>query len=124
MKTAFVFLLTLLLVAPALANNTGADIYRKCKVVSKYQKSRASVTRIEILNAHYCMGMVNGMADVLRSFRKTELADVFGSCFPKAINTADLAKAIVSYSDRNPEILKFNEGTVVMSALMQTYPCR
>lgn len=123
MKTSISLLLTFFLVAPVFADNSGSNIYQKCKAVSKYQKSRASVTRIEVLNAHYCMGMVNGIAGVLKSFTKTEFADIYGSCFPNSANTADLAMSIVSYLDRNPEILKFNEGTIVMNALMQTYPC-
>ena len=92
---------------------SGNELYRHC---SERAASPAYTT-----SAAYCVGYVSAVNDTLNSWLVLEGRQAF--CLPPGSNAGQLADIVRVYLRDNPSTRHFGAATLVMSALLEAFPC-
>jgi len=117
--------LALLTFSPTLADdkNTGEALLKRCKSVEKIGKQGVVLDRIETSDLMYCLGYFNGFMGM---YYNTVMLDNFKTtpyCVPQGANWKPLAKIVVDYSEKHPELLNQPAEAITAMALSERFPC-
>jgi hypothetical protein len=73
----------------------------------------------------HCLGLVEGVMDLMEYYRNNDVPDDYKACFPKSgLSTAQAARIVEKYLKDSPAILHENGTLLVVQALHKAFPCK
>ena len=123
----FPVILLMALLVPSLSladdNNNGEALLKRCKSVEKIGKQGVVLDKTETNNLMYCLGYFSGLKDV---YYHTVMLDNFKDkpyCLPQGANWKPLARIVVDFLEKHPELLHQPQETLTAMALSEAFPC-
>jgi len=119
---------TLVLSLPADARDTARQFLGRCEMLESSPSTVGPSDRQFF--AGYCIGVIQGVSDgatyavnfMRGSGRLRESRDLF--CIPPEVPKGKIAKVLIDYGKRHPELLDGPDIALIPLALAETYPCK
>ncbi len=123
-----IFLLLAVVIAtssPALAGEIkdGHSLLGRCKSVFKIGGQGAVLDRSETNNLMYCVGYFGGYTGM---YYNTVMLDNFKTpphCLPQGVNWKPLARIVVDFLEKHPELLHQPQEVLTTMALSEKFSC-
>ena len=116
----------LLTSSPLLAGdeNNGEALLARCTSVNKIGRQGVVLDRNETNNLMYCLGYFAGFTGM---YHNSVMLDNFKTtpyCLPQGANWKPLARIVVDFLEKHPELLHQPQEAVTTMALTEFFPCK
>lgn len=118
MKSWFMIMSTLMLLASGEAYADGNELLQQCELA---QKNQNNFTKAEFVQVARCLGYVEGVSMTLRTF-SSQINNHTRYCIPQA-PAGQFARVVVSYLKSHPENLHYDDFSLTFTALTTAFPC-
>jgi hypothetical protein len=103
----------------------GNEMLTKCRPL---WADSPSVTTKEMLDSAYCGGYIAGVIDSqTMQFAMDGMDHVKGRnryCRPEEVTNGQVLKVLKKWLDNNPEKLHLRADTIILTAMLEAFPCR
>jgi hypothetical protein len=114
---------TLVLCASYCSAQTTKSMLDQCREVVAHEKKPIPFPPDKVLSATACTNYIYGFAGGYLA--TLELVGAKGQiCFPAGATPVQLATALVSWGDHNPEKMQLPARSTIMRAFQEAFPCK
>ena len=121
-----IFVVALSASSPSLAadNNNGESLLGRCRSVFKIGGQGAALGRSDTNNLMYCIGYFGGYMGMYYNTAMLDNYKTLPYCIPQGVNWKPLAKIVVDFLEKHPELLHQPQEALTTMALSEAFPCR
>jgi hypothetical protein len=127
-KTAFVFLASLLFVVPAVPQSepmvsfygpSGSILLRQCQAATKLADGNYNTQ--QAIDGTYCRGYIAGTVDQMVGL-SVQTSTVY--CIPSNGSNDQFLRVVLKYLNDNPATLNYPAAALVSKAIIAAFPCK